>query len=86
MYDPEATIQDADLEMAAYAREARAMEAARARGVCQHQSSVGVPESGRIFYPEQEGLVRPQVRCTEGCGTVFADDDEWVLAMQSAAW
>lgn len=85
MYDDEAIYQDADIEMAMYAREARAMEAARARGVCQHQSSVGLPDSGKIFYPEQRLLKRGQVACTEGCGTIFDSEDEWVRAMQEAA-
>lgn len=77
MFDPEATVQDADIEMAMYAREARALDAARARGECAHSSAVGLPDSGKIFYPEQEGLRPGQVRCTEGCGTVFESDAEW---------
>lgn len=86
MYDPEATIQDADIEMAAYAREARALDAARARGVCTHSSAVGVSASGRIFYPEQEGLTGSQVRCTDGCGRVFADMDEITSASEAAIY
>jgi len=77
MFDPEATVQDADIEMAEYAREARALDAARARGECPHSSAVGLPDSGKIFYPEQEGLLPGQVRCTDGCGTVFASDADW---------
>lgn len=38
---------------------------------CRHSSRVGLPESGEIFYPEQENLRPGQVACTDGCGQVF---------------
>jgi hypothetical protein len=38
---------------------------------CHHNSSVGLSESGKIFYPEQRDLKGEQVRCTDDCGRVF---------------
>lgn len=84
MYDPEATIQDADILMMQYADEARALEAARRRGNCTHQSTVGyrVP----AIYPEQEGLNPGESRCTDGCERVFFSDEDWVQAMEEALY
>jgi hypothetical protein len=89
VYDPEATIQDADILMAQYAEEARQLEAQRARGICQHSSAVGYavnPATGKVYYPEQEGLLPGQQRCTEGCGRVFADDAEYFRAVEDALY
>lgn len=86
MYDPEAIIQDADIQMAEYAAEARQGEAMRAKGVCLHSSAVGKSYEGQAFYPEQETMTVGQVACTDGCGRVFADDDDWNDAMQAALW
>jgi hypothetical protein len=43
---------------------------------CSHDSWVGLPESGEIFYPEQEGLRQGELRCTAGCGRTFASEEE----------
>ncbi len=82
-YDPEATIQDADIEQAEWEREACQSHAARLRGICQHNSAVSyrVP----VVYPEQVGLRPGEMRCTEGCKRVFGSDEEWVDAMRDAA-
>lgn len=86
MYDPEATIQDADILMMDYAREARAMEAARARGNCLHQSTVGRSASGKIFYPEQVGLKPGESRCTDGCERLFFSDEDYYQAVEEAMY
>lgn len=73
---------DADLEMAELTAAGDAAAAARAAGRCAHGSAVGylpVP-----VYPEQVDLKPGQLRCTEGCQRVFADDDEWYGAMADA--
>ena len=72
---------DADIQMAHFSAEARALSALRRRGICTHGSVVGLPDSGEIFYPEQVGLVGAQVRCTSGCGALFESRDEWVEAL-----
>ena len=73
---------DADMEAADYASAARRAENVRAAGECPHLSTVGYV--GRVFYPAQEGLTPGQVRCTDGCGRVFASDEEWLEAMTEA--
>lgn len=70
---------EADLQQAEWEREGRRLEALRAQGVCTHGSWVGFainPDTGQVYYPEQEGLVGDQVRCTAGCGQVFASNEE----------
>lgn len=47
---------------------------------CRHTSWVGLPESGEIIYPEQEGLTGTQVRCTDGCNQVFESTDDILRA------
>lgn len=76
MYDEEAIYQDADIEQMQYEAESRELRALRRAGYCSHQSGVGLPESGEIFYPEQVGLKPGQQRCTDGCGTVFDSLEE----------
>ena len=81
-YDPEAIYQDSDIEAAEMAEAGNAIAAAQARGVCCHMSAVGyrsVP-----VYTEQEGLKPGQMRCTDGCGEVFADEEDWNAAMNYA--
>ena len=85
-YDPEATIQEADILMAEYAAEAADFQAARDAGRCTHNSTVGLPDSGKVYYPEQEGLKPGQVACTSGCGEVFDDEDDWYDAMMAAVY
>lgn len=75
---------DADLEMADMAAAGDAIAAARKAGRCAHQSAVGYAPKGHRHYPEQEGLKRGQVRCTDGCGRVFASDEDWYAAMDEA--
>jgi hypothetical protein len=55
MYDPEATIQDADIEMADAYELSRIVEARRRAGICSHTSSRG----------------RGPVLCTDICGRTF---------------
>jgi len=83
-YDEEvpAGFQDADFEMREMEEVGRQMTAQRKRGVCQHASAVGF--TGTVNYPEQEGLRTGELRCTEGCARVFADQDAWFDAMESA--
>ncbi len=85
-YEMEAIEQerwDADLEMAEMSRVGRAIDRARAAGVCCHQGVVGYV-AGKVFYPEQVGLEPGQSRCTDGCGRVFTSDDDWQAAMSAA--
>ncbi|WP_298800413.1 hypothetical protein [uncultured Pseudonocardia sp.] len=73
MYDPEALIQDADIELAEMAAVADAIAAGRARGICQHQHAQGPPE---------------QLACREntaGCQAVFTSTQQWYEAMDLAA-
>jgi hypothetical protein len=77
-YDPP-LISDADLEMAEAAEIGAAIHARQKQGICCHLSAVGYV--GRVIYPEQEGLLPGQVRCRDGCGTVFASDEEWQETM-----
>lgn len=81
-YDPEATYQDADVEMAEARAIGRSIERARKSGVCCHLSAVGW--LAEPFYPEQVGLEPGQMRCTDGCGTVFLSDEDWFAAMEQA--
>jgi hypothetical protein len=75
---------DADLEMAQMAEVGEQMRSQQARGICQHNSAVRYTPT--IFYPEQIGLKPGQLRCTDGCGEVFADDEDWDRAMESALY
>jgi len=88
-YDEEAIFQDADIEMAEYAREARRDASLRNLGVCLHSSVVGSgngsgPLPGGLYYAEQEGLTGTQVRCTDTCGEVFDSDEAWDDATREA--
>lgn len=77
-YDEEAVYQDADIEQMEMEEESNRLWALRAQGICIHGSAVGF--SGEVHYPEQEGLKIGQLRCTDGCGTIFNDDEEWYEA------
>lgn len=84
-YDPEAVVQDADLELAALQAVGRRVARLRARGICCHSSSVGLSADGTIYYPEQVGMRPGQQRCTDLCGRLFdsvddmyADADRWM--------
>ncbi|MFI7089624.1 hypothetical protein ACIBUR_39320 [Streptomyces anulatus] len=66
---------DVDLEMAEMNASADTWHAVRDRGYCNHGSAVGY-----LGSPVREGrkILKPgQLACTAGCGTVFADDEDW---------
>jgi hypothetical protein len=69
---------DADLLLAGMNALGDAIHAARARGVCCHQSAQG-HQAGQA-----DGLRPGQVRCTDGCGRVFDGDEAWWAAMDEA--
>lgn len=73
---------DADLEMAEMAAAGDAIHAARKAGRCAHQGVQGY--SGGERRPEQAGLKVGQLRCTDGCSAIFADDEAWYAAMDAA--
>ncbi|KUN57279.1 hypothetical protein AQJ46_47870 [Streptomyces canus] len=69
---------DADLIQAEMEATARRLAAHEKAGFCTHQSAVGcIPEP---VYKEQIGLRPGQLRCTDGCGTVFESDEAWDAA------
>ena len=73
-YDPEAVIQDADIEMARMSEMAHRVATLRKRGICCHTSSLGF--SGTVHYPAQETMRIGQVLCTDLCGRLFDSDEE----------
>lgn len=82
-YDEEAIYQEDDILQAQYEGESRDFWAMKDKGYCMHESGVGYainPETGKVYYPEQEGLTGTQQRCTAGCGQVF----ESIEALYSA--
>jgi hypothetical protein len=88
-FDPElpAGFQDADFEQREMEELGNAIARGRRAGICQHQSAVRNvinPATGKVFYPEQEGISGEQLRCTEGCGQVFENDGEWFEAREAA--
>jgi hypothetical protein len=68
--------QDADFEMRELEEEAAHIHALNKAGICTHNSWVGLPASGEVFYPAQEGLKPGQVRCTDLCKALFDTEDE----------
>ena len=73
---------DVDLEMAEMSASAAVGHAARAAGRCAHWGAVGyLPKP---VYPAQQGLRPGELRCTDGCGRVFASDEQWYAAMEDA--
>lgn len=84
-YDEEAIYQDADILQAEYEREADRFAARRAQGYCTHGHGCGKgdgegPMPDGSYYPEQVMLEPGEYVCTAGCGTVYADDDEFYRA------
>jgi tRNA U54 and U55 pseudouridine synthase Pus10 len=82
IYDEEAVIQDADIEMAEMIARGNHLARLERMGVCVHDGVIGVSDSGKIFYPEQVGLTGEQHKCWE-CGQVFESIEEWVDAVRS---
>lgn len=75
-YDPEAIYQDADLEMMELQQAANHnARLEREQEKCGHHSWVGLPDSGKIYYPEQEDLQGDEVACTAGCGRKFSNEE-----------
>jgi hypothetical protein len=69
---------DADAEMASMERAGNAMARAERAGRCSHGSAQG-------YMPgNSHGLKRGQLKCTNGCGAVFANDEAWYQAMDDA--
>lgn len=84
-YEPP-LIRDADIDMAYGNAESNRLRRLRNSGVCTHTSACGLPDSGEIFYAEQEGLKPGQVACTEhtnGCEAVFDSDEELYAARRA---
>lgn len=79
-YDPEAIIQDADIEQAEFERMGARLAALKRQGVCTHGSVVGMGDDGIAHYPEARGLKPGQLRCTD-CGRVFDDHNAWLDAL-----
>jgi hypothetical protein len=76
---------DADAEMAHWRAEANAADRARARGVCQHSSTVGY--AGKVYYPEQTDLRPGMHACTEhtgGCVAVWETEADMYAAQDAA--
>jgi hypothetical protein len=88
-HDPElpAGCQDADLLQADLEAAGRHIARLQAQGICTHGWTVGLPDNGKIIYPEQEGLTGGQRRCMEqhdregGCRQVFDSEEDWHAAM-----
>lgn len=61
--------------------------AARAKGVCTHNASQGIPlnDPARAAELTELGVTGEQVICTESCGKVFANAAEWRVAHKRAA-
>lgn len=86
----------ADAEMAELARAGRAIDRARKAGRCTHGSAAGYRQPP--VYPEQHGLRKGQLRCTnpdftppghpdwQGCGAVFDSEQHWHAAMDAAIY
>lgn len=77
MYDDDGFFNDADIEQAEMEAIGNRIARLERRGICTHSAWVGFainPDTGRVWYPEQEGLVGDQVRC-RGCHRVFPDDE-----------
>ncbi|MEO3978949.1 hypothetical protein [Streptomyces sp. CAU 1734] len=72
---------DADLEMAQMNADADAWHAVRDRGFCNHGSAVGYRNPP--VHEAQKPLKPGQLACTAGCGTIFADDDDWYAQLDN---
>ena len=76
-YDEEAVIQDADIWMADQTRQFKLRrKAEKELGICFHDGWMGLPDSGKIFYPEQELLTGDQQICTDICKQIFETEEE----------
>lgn len=82
IYDEEAVIQDADIELAHMTARGNYLARLVRNGVCIHDSVVGVSATGEIFYPEQEGLEGDEQRCRD-CGMVFDSMEDWVRTIEN---
>lgn len=74
-YDPEATVQSADLEMYELERVGRLASRLRQRGICTHGSTLGRSATGEVFYDEQRDLRPGEVLCRD-CGKKWPSDDD----------
>lgn len=73
---------EADSVMAEMALAGNVIARTRKAGRCAHQGAAGyMPGATR---PQQAGLKPGQSRCTDGCGAVFASDQDWYDAMDAA--
>lgn len=86
-YDEEAVYQDADIEMAEIAYEARRLRALEAQGVCTHQHVEGGgdgngPLPGGLYRESQRGIPVGHLKC-HGCGELYDSDEAWFEAMRS---
>jgi hypothetical protein len=84
-YDPEATVQEADIMMTEYADEEHAIAGARDAGLCVHAQTVGRSVSG-MPISEQVGLKAGQYRCIDVCGRTFACADDLHDSTMAAIW
>ena len=78
MYDPEAVYQDADIEQAEMIRLGNRLDRLERQGICTHGHTIGYLRPA--FYYVQEHL-EPGERICTGCGTVFASDEDWHIAL-----
>ncbi len=74
-YDEEAIYQDADIEQAQLEEAGNRIHDLNKRGVCTHEGWVGRSKTGESIYPEQDVLIGDEVRCTHGCGKLFASEE-----------
>jgi hypothetical protein len=79
-YDPEATIQDADIELAEMVRESNRLSALKQSGVCIHDSTCGLPDNGKVYYPQQASLKRGQIACFD-CDMVWDSEADYLAAL-----
>ena len=79
-YDPEETVQDADLEFAEMVRESNRLAAVRRSGVCIHSATCGLPDNGKIYYAEQVGLKPGQIACFD-CDEVWESREDYLSAL-----
>jgi hypothetical protein len=73
---------DADVQQAEMEAAARRSQAHEDAGYCAHLSAVGYLPTPA--YEEQRCLRPGQLRCTGGCGTLFASDEAWYAALNEA--
>lgn len=92
-YDPEAVIQEADLEMAELEGEARRRQRLQEQGICQHGSTQGWPSvefrerpelAAAVAKLEALGVPADGCFCTR-CEQVFVDNEDWDRGREEAA-